>query len=225
MVLPVDEIFSLAKEKGAITILDAAQSAGILDIDIKYVDIVCASGHKGLYAIQGTGFIALNDKFDISNLTLLLQGGTGSKSELEIHPDFMPDMLEAGTQNAHGIASLKAGTEFIKSLKKDEILNNERDLREFLRSKLLKMSEFKVLETPPNYETIGNLSFIHQRLSPSQIAMILDEKGFCVRASLHCNPSTHAVYNTFPSGAVRVSPGYFTTLEEMENLVVALRQI
>jgi len=225
MILPVDEIFKLAKENGATTILDAAQSAGVLDISTKYTDIVCASGHKGLYGIQGTGFIALSDKFDISKIKPLMQGGTGSKSEHEIHPNFMPDMLEAGTLNAHGIATVKAGIEFINSLKKDEIINHERELREFLRSELLKMSEFKILEVPPSYETIGNLSFTHERLSPSEISLKLNEKGFCVRASLHCNPGTHKFYGTSPDGAVRVSPGYFTTLEEMESLVSVLREI
>lgn len=224
-VLPIKEIFKLAKEEGITTILDAAQSAGILDIAIEHADIICASGHKGLYGIQGTGFIALNDGFDISKFTPLMQGGTGSRSELEIHPSFMPDMLEAGTLNSHGIATIEAGIKFINSLKKDEILNHELMLREFLRSELLKMPKFRVLEVAPEYKTIGNLSFTHTDLDPSQIAMRLDEEGICVRASLHCNPSTHALYRTSPNGAVRVSPGYFTTVSDTENLLAVLRKI
>lgn len=224
-IFPVKEIFKEAKDNGAITILDAAQSVGILDIDMDNVDIVCASGHKGLYGIQGTGFITFSDKFDTSKLNPLIVGGTGSKSEFEFHPNFMPDMLEAGTQNSHGIATIKAGINFIKTFKNGEILSHERNLKEFLKSELAKMSKFRVLEVPNEYETIGNLSFTHESLNPTDIAINLDKNGFCVRASLHCNPSTHKFYNTFPNGAVRVSPGYFTTFEDIENLVKNLRKI
>lgn len=224
-IMPIREIFSAAKNEGVITLLDAAQSLGVLDIDMvaDKIDLLCSSGHKGLFGIQGTGILATN--LDMSEFIPYMQGGTGSKSELEFQPNFMPDMLESGTQNGHGIATVGAGVEFIKKVGLDKIYNHEFSFREFLVSEISGIKGVKILTPPRDYKAIANLSIISDSFNPSQLANRLEAYGFLTRASLHCNPSTHKFYGTFPDGALRISPGYFNTIDEMESLVGALKEV
>lgn len=224
-IFPVGEIFKIAKENGVITILDAAQSLGILPFEMKFSDIVCASGHKGLFGIQGSGVIALSDDFDITKISPLMQGGTGSKSQLEIQPDFMPDMFESGTQNAHAIATINAGIDFINEIGIDEIFKKEKEMKEFLIKEISVLSSYEILKIPPKYDTISNLSIVSKNLNPSDLANRLGANGICVRASLHCNPATHRFYGTFPNGAVRISPGIFTTQNELEKFIQILKDL
>lgn len=224
-IFPINEIFKIAKENGVITILDAAQSIGIVPFDMKFTDIACAGGHKGLFGIQGTGIIALSDDFEIGQISPFMQGGTGSKSQLEIQPNFMPDMLESGTQNAHGICTIGAGIDFINENGIDKIFSHEKSMKKFLIAEISKLKSFQILQTPPNYDTNGNLSIICQNFSPSDLANRLASNDICVRASLHCNPSTHKFYGTFPNGAVRISPGFFNTQNELEKVIEILKDL
>ncbi|MDU7070597.1 aminotransferase class V-fold PLP-dependent enzyme [Campylobacter ureolyticus] len=227
MILPIGEIFEFAKKSGAITVLDAAQSVGLLDTDMKKlnIDLFCASGHKNLFGIQGVGILGINDNFDIVNLKPIFEGGTGSKSEAQTQPNFMPDKFESGTQNAHGIATLRAGIEFINKTKRENILRHEKELKSFLINEILKLDEFKILKTPPKYDSTGVLSIISKRLNPSELSNLLNEKGILTRASLHCNPSTHKFYGTFPKGSLRISPGFFTKFDDLNYLIDILKKV
>lgn len=226
-IFPIREIFAEAKKLGVVTLLDAAQSIGIIDIDIKndFIDLICASGHKGLFGIQGTGILAINKDFDLSNFTPFMQGGTGSKSELEIQPTFMPDVLESGTQNAHGIATIGAGIDFINEKGIKNIFSHEVELKEFLIKELEAMNDLVILKVPNDYKSISNLSIISKSKCISDIANRLDEKGILTRASLHCNPSTHKFYSTYPDGALRISPGFFNTIKELEDTIKILKEV
>lgn len=226
-IFPIKEIFSIAKKLGVKTLLDAAQSIGIVSIDMKddFIDILCASGHKGLFGIQGTGILAINDGFEMETITPFIQGGTGSKSELEIQPNFMPDMLESGTQNGHGIASINAGIDFINKIGIENIFSHEVSLREFLCDEISKIDDLVILKTPNSYKSISNLSIVSKSMCVSDLANRLDYNGFLTRASLHCNPSTHKFYHTYPDGALRISPGFFNTIGELESLVKTLKEV
>lgn len=226
-IFPIKDIFKVAKKLGVITLLDGAQSIGIVDVNIKddFIDILCASGHKGLFGIQGTGVLAINDDFEISSITPFMQGGTGSKSELEIQPMFMPDMLESGTQNGHGIASINAGIDFINKIGIKNIFSHEIMLKEYLLKEISKIDDLIILKTPNDYKNISNLSIISKSMCISDLANRLDDNGFLTRASLHCNPSTHKFYSTYPDGALRISPGFFNTVEELEKLIETLKKI
>ncbi|MGP1580884.1 MAG: aminotransferase class V-fold PLP-dependent enzyme [Wolinella sp.] len=227
-VLPIKEIAKIAHEAGAYFMLDAAQSAGILEIDMQDlgVDFLCASGHKGLMGIQGSGFFALHPRVDISELSPIMQGGTGSRSELEEQPLILPDKFECGTLNGHGIAALNAGIAWISSRGIAQIHKHELELREALECGLREISGVEILEIPSNYDRIANISFFSRNLSVSTLAQRLDsEYGILTRASLHCSPSTHRLYGTLKSGAVRLSPGIFTTHSEIEKTLEAIKKL
>lgn len=226
-IFPIKEIFKKAKEFGVITLLDAAQSIGIVDIDMKnnFIDILCASGHKGLFGIQGSGILALSDDFDINLITPFIQGGTGSASELEIQPNFMPDMLESGTQNGHAIACINAGIDFINEIGIEKIFSHEICLKQYLIEEISKIDDLMILKVPNEYKSISNLSIVSKSMSVSDLANRLDYNGFLTRASLHCNPSTHKFYLTYPNGALRISPGYFNNIKELEKLLIILKKV
>lgn len=224
-ILPIQKIFKVAKNQGVLTLLDAAQSLGVVQIDMQKdsIDFLCASGHKGLFGIQGTGVLCINNEHKI---TPLMQGGTGSKSEDINHPQFFPDILESGTQNAHGICSIKAGISFIESFGLKNILIHERNLKNILINELEKFSDIKVLYPPKEYESIANVSFVSKNHNPTKIARMLEfEAKILTRASLHCNPLTHKIYNTFPVGAVRMSLGVFNNEANLDTIISTLKKV
>lgn len=227
-ILPIEEIAKIAHEAGALFLLDAAQSAGIVPINMEEsrIDLLAASGHKGLLGLQGSGFFALAPWVDIDTIEPLMQGGTGSRSELEEQPMILPDKFECGTLGGHGIAAMRAGVEWINARGIEAIYRHEVELRETLKAALEEIKGARILATPPAYPTIANLSFIAERFSPSEIAQRLDrEFGILTRASLHCAPSAHRLHGTLKSGAVRLSPGALTTTEEIEATIEALRRV
>jgi cysteine desulfurase family protein len=222
---PVGEIGLLAKKAGVPFLVDAAQSAGLLPIDVEDLGIgllVCP-GHKGLLGPQGTGFLYVAEGI---NLLPILAGGTGSHSSDEEQPAEMPDRFESGTPNVPGIAGLRAGAEFIIQTGIEVIREKERTLVAQVMEGLARIPGVTLYGPLPSHERGGIVSFTVQGLDPSFIGFTLDrEYGIDVRVGLHCSPDSHRTIGTFPVGTVRVSPGWFTTEDEIETFLRAMEVI
>jgi cysteine desulfurase/selenocysteine lyase len=211
----IDPMAAIAREAGALFLLDAAQSAGSEPIDAGRtgIDLLACPGHKGLLGPQGTGFLYASPAV---RLKPLLHGGTGSSSTSEEQPESLPEGFEAGTRNLPGIAGLKAGVEFVLELGVRAIGERERRLSgeavELLRS-VPGMS----ITGPSDPSLRGGLfSFTVANTDPSALAFLLDrDYDIAVRAGLHCAPQAHRTLGTFPNGTLRVSPGWANTSEEI----------
>jgi cysteine desulfurase family protein len=212
---PIAAISAVAREAGVLFLLDAAQSAGSVSIDVVEcgIDLLAVPGHKGLYGPQGTGIL-----YAASNVPLipLLSGGTGTNSTSEDQPDSMPDGFESGTHNLPGIAGLKAGIEFVLEKGVEQIGNHERLLVSYAIERLQGVPGI-ALHCPADAALRGAvLSFTAAGHDSSALAFMLDQRfDIAVRAGLHCAPRAHRTLGTFPDGTVRTSPGWFTTREDI----------
>lgn len=222
---PVARIAAIARQAGVLLLLDAAQSAGCLPIDMQGwgVDLLAAPGHKGLLGPQGTGLLAVSP--DV-RLRPLLAGGTGSSSDQEHQPEGFPEGFEAGTHNLPGIAGLKAGIDFLVATGTAAVGAREREYGAMLRSQLGQQPGCKLYGPVDPDKWTGLLSLTVEGWDPSELAFILDrEYGVAVRAGLHCAPRAHRTIGTYPGGTLRISPGWFTTSEEIEHCCTALATI
>lgn len=212
---PVETIAAIARQAGVIFLLDAAQSAGNLSIDVLQtgIDLLAVPGHKGLMGPQGTGFLYAAPKIA---LRPLLVGGTGGQTTLEEQPESMPEGFEAGTHNLPGIAGLKAGVEFVLQQGIQGIGEHERNLVNQLAGRLSSVESVTLYGRSIPSACGGLLSFTASGIDPSTLAFLLDSQyDIAVRSGLHCSPLAHRTLGTFPGGTVRVSPGFFNTSEEV----------
>ncbi len=222
---PIGEIGMLAGRAGVTLLLDAAQSAGLIPIDVEEmgVGMLACPGHKGLMGPQGTGFLYVAEGI---NPIPILAGGTGSHSSDDRQPDEMPDRLEIGTPNVPGIAGLKAGADFIRETGVETIRRKEKGLMEHLMRGLSGIPGITIYGPPLDRERGSVVSFTARGIDPSFIGFTLDrEYGIDARSGLHCAPDAHRAIGTFPVGAVRVSPGWFTTEAEIETFLRAMEAI
>ena len=199
-ILPVYEMAALCRQYGVPFAVDAAQSAGMLPVDLQKLgaDFVAMPGHKGLLGPQGTGLLLCGREPDP-----LLQGGTGSLSALQEMPDFLPDAAEAGTLNVPGIAGLSAGLAYVLEQTPERIL--EREHREMRRcGAALEKLGFRVFM---GEHQSGTVSFVPE-MDCEEAARLLAEQGIGVRAGLHCAPLAHESAGTLDTGTVRVSFGH-----------------
>ncbi|MGQ9509497.1 MAG: aminotransferase class V-fold PLP-dependent enzyme [Thermodesulfobacteriota bacterium] len=226
--LPIPEVGKIAKQHDIFFLVDAAQTAGSYPIDIETdgVDLLAFSGHKSLYGPQGTGGLVIGERIDEKKMIPLKQGGTGSRSEFEEQPDFLPDRFESGTPNTVGIAGLLEGVRFVL---KEGVLNihqYERSLIEKLAEGLLEIPKIKIYGWSKDKDRIATLSFNYLSLSSSEVASHLEEcYGILCRPGLHCAPSAHKTIGTFPEGTVRFGLGYFNKAEEIEFALKAIRSM
>ena len=197
-ILPVEEMASLCRKYGVPFVIDAAQSAGILPVNMQTLgaDFIAMPGHKGLLGPQGTGLLLCKDQ-----ARPLLFGGTGSESLRQQMPAFLPDRLEAGTLNVPGIAGLCAGIKWIQKVGLDTIFRREQRAAESCAQILQEMG-FLVFAGP---HQAGTVSFVAD--DPETLAQYLAEQGIAVRAGLHCAPLAHESAGTLDTGTVRVSFG------------------
>lgn len=220
----IEAVGKLCREKNLLFIVDASQSAGFLKIDVEKfnIDILCFTGHKSLFGIQGTGGIYIREGI---SLNPLLEGGTGSFSKLPRQPDRMPELLECGTLNTPGILSLGAGIDFINSVGLENIKNHEYALTKRFIDKI---SEIKNI-TIYGYKDIFRgavVSLNIKNISSSDLSAVLDEEfNICTRSGFHCAPLAHKFYDTYETGMVRFSFGYFNTAEEIDYAAEALKEI
>lgn len=216
----------ICAEAGVPLLVDAAQSAGMRPIDVEkmHIDMLAFPGHKGLLGPQGTGGLYIRKDLDVAPFT---RGGTGSFSEMLDQPEQRPDRYESGTLNVPGIAGLAAGVTFIKDTGIEVIACREQELRKALISGLSEISGITLFSPDISCEGGCVVSFTIDGLDPSDIAMMLNLSfGIGVRAGLHCAPYTHTALGTISSGGtVRVSPGFFTADEEIDQFLDAVRDI
>ena len=221
---PLGAICRWCRKNGVTSIVDAAQSAGVVDIDMKRdsIDILCFTGHKGLYAPMGVGGMILSDEFDFEKIKPLKEGGTGSLSDAIVQPTFLPDRFESGTLNIPALNALMKGVEFIEE-NRVGIDFKKKELKRYFLEKSKEIDGIKVYTT---HEENGVLSFTIENLSTSKITQVLSQKyNIMSRQGLHCSPLTHKKIGTYPKGAVRFSFGYFNDLWQIDRAVEALKLI
>ncbi len=224
-VLPIEEVGRWANSRGILFLVDAAQTGGVLPIDVSHmhIDLLACSGHKGLYGPQGTGFLYIRPGLDLNPLK---EGGTGTGSESEDQPEALPERFESGTMNTPGIAGLGAGVSFVLETGVEKIRRKEQGLIRFLLRELKKIKGIRMYGPAPGEERVPLVSFNLNFLQPGELAFILDTvHHIYVRAGLHCAPHAHRTIGTFPYGTVRASLGYFNTSADAEALIRALREI
>jgi cysteine desulfurase family protein len=224
-IMPVREIERLAKEHDAVFMVDACQSAGSLPIDVEAmgIDLLAFTGHKGMLGPQGAGGLYIREGIELEPL---VQGGTGSNSEQEIQPDFLPDRYESGTLNTVAIAGLGAGVEYLLKAGIRKVREKEKALvRKLIQG--MKLIEGIEVYGPEDAENrIAICSFNLKGKDPGQVGYLLDrEFEIMCRVGLQCAPAAHRTIGTFPQGTVRFSLGYFNQEEEIDAALDALGKI
>lgn len=222
--LPVEKIGEVCRRRGVLFAVDAAQSAGVLPIHMRAmnIDFLCVAPHKGLYAPAGTGMlISAAD----APLKTIIEGGTGTLSANLEQPEELPERLESGTVNTPGICALSAGIDFVKKKTVQCIHEYEMDLIKQLYEELDSIKGVKLYTEYPSEETgTAVLSFNAGDILSEETADHLNKEGFAVRAGLHCSPAAHGFMGTMESGAVRVSPSVFSTARDMRAFAAAVRR-
>lgn len=209
-------------------LVDAAQTAGCWPIHIEHeqIDLLAFTGHKSLLGPAGTGGLAIHPHFDVDQLPPLIAGGTGSRSEHEYQPHFLPDKYEAGTTNNAGLAGLAAGVEYVLNRSIDSIRQHEANLTQHLIDGLRAIAGINVLGSHDAARQTPTVSFTLANRTPSEIAQRLDEEfGILCRPGLHCAPRAHSSLGTLPDGTVRLAAGLFTTAEQIDTTLAATQTI
>lgn len=218
-IMPVQEVAAIARERDIVTCVDAAQTAGVLPIDVEMmaIDLLAFTGHKSLFGPQGTGGLYIRKGLD-DRISPLMRGGTGSRSEFEEQPDFMPDKYEAGTPNAPGLAGLAAGTAFVLAKGPERIHAREKALARRFLNHLEALDGDATIYGPRDMETRTSVvSFNLRDIVPSDAALFFDERfGILCRPGLHCAPAAHRTIGSFPQGTIRFSFGFFNTEAEVD---------
>ncbi|MBA4370827.1 MAG: cysteine desulfurase [Coriobacteriaceae bacterium] len=221
---PVGDLADVAHASGAWMIVDGAQAAGHLDIDVAALgaDVYAVSGHKGLLGPQGVGLLCLSEACEPRDL---VQGGTGGgASELPTQPTARPDRYEAGTPNTPGIAGAGAAAAFVAEHGHAQH-GLERELVARLHEGVLALPGFRVLGSPPREPRVPVLSVVHERVDADQLAFLLDKRyGIAARAGLHCAPAAHRTLGTLATGALRFGIGWGNTAEHVDLAVQALAE-
>ncbi len=226
-IMPISDIAKTARENGIIYCVDAAQTAGNLPIDVirDQIDIMVFTGHKSLYGPQGTGGFYIRQGLE-TMIEPLEQGGTGSRSEHEEHPDFMPDRFESGTPNTIGIAGLGAGVDYVLEKGVGHIRNKELAITGLFLDGLSSIKGVKVYGGLDPHRRTAVVSFTIDNIMPSEVSYILDkEYNILSRPGLQCAPSAHRTIGSFPKGTVRFSFGIFTTEDEIKKAIHAIENI
>jgi len=225
VVQPIREIGKIAREAGVLFLVDAAQTAGVISIDVEkdFIDLLAFPGHKALYGPPGTGGLYVGER---TKLVPWREGGTGFNSESQIHPETLPFLLEGGTPNSVGIVGLREGVEFILEEGIEKIQTHERALVQKLRSELSSIPGVKLYGANDVKRSVSPVSFTVEGIEPQEFSLILDESfHIAARAGLHCAPLMHETLGTAPQGSIRFSPGYFNTLNEIEKAAQAVKEI
>jgi cysteine desulfurase/selenocysteine lyase len=225
VVQPIERIGEVAQRRGIPFLVDAAQSAGVLPIDVEAcrVDLLALSGHKGPLGPTGTGVLYISKRVE---LDALKEGGTGTVSESEEQPQERPTRYESGTLNAVGIAGLGAGVGYVLETGVETIHRHELTLLGRLVAGLTANAKVRVCGSPPDGERVGVVSFRVEGWGPDEVGAVLDQAfDIKVRTGLHCAPAAHKVLGTYPEGTVRASIGYFNTSDDIDALLDAVDRI
>ncbi|MBC7819329.1 MAG: aminotransferase class V-fold PLP-dependent enzyme, partial [Planctomycetaceae bacterium] len=229
VVQPIDDVGTIARQAGALMLVDAAQTAGHLPIDVRSspIDLLACPGHKGLLGPLGTGLLSLRPGIE-QDVASLRQGGTGSLSEDDHQPERLPDKYESGNHNAPGLFGLEAALGWLEQHNLTELRRHELALRRRLIDALGRVSSVRLFAADLLDEfVVGVLNFVIDGFDPQEVAAILDHDfQIQVRAGLHCAPGAHRSQGTLTmGGTVRVSFGPSTTTDDIELLAAALRNL
>jgi cysteine desulfurase / selenocysteine lyase len=222
---PIAEVGNELHKRGIPLLVDAAQTAGAVPINVEEmgVSMLAFTGHKSMFGPMGTGGLYVSPEI---KLNTIMRGGTGSRSEEDIQPEFMPDLLESGTPNTIGLSGLAAGIEYINRIGMDVIAAHKRELAERFLAALPGIPQITLYGPSNSEQRLPNFALNIDDLACSEVAQRLDDDyGILVRAGLQCAPWAHQTLGTYPSGAVRFSFGYFNTETDVDAAVAALREI
>lgn len=224
-VQPIAEIGRIVREHGALFLVDAAQTAGVIPLDVQaqHIDLLAFPGHKSLLGPTGTGALYVGPRAKVRTWR---EGGTGGDSSSETQPVEMPYFLEGGTPNVLGVAGLAAGIRHVQAQGMKDIHRHEGELCERLWRRLEEIGGFEIFGHRDMERRVGTLSFRSEMLPAAELGGILDQAfDIAIRPGLHCAPYIHRALGTFPDGAVRVSPGPFSTADDLDALARALAEI
>lgn len=224
-ILPAAELAAIARDNEIPFLMDASQTAGAIPIDIQSLglDLMAFTGHKGLLGLTGIGGLYIREGL---KLEPLIRGGTGSASDLEYQPDFMPDVQESGTINVAGLAGLAASVRYLLEVDVKQVMAHEQVLVERLLKGIKKIPGLKLYGPTKFDQRCGVISFNIENLLPSDVGLLLDQTfGIMSRVGLHCAPGAHRTQETFPTGTVRFGFGYSNTIEEIDIALSALNEI
>lgn len=225
-VMPLEAVGERCQKHGIKLIVDSAQTAGAMPIDMKKIgiDALCFTGHKGLYGPQGIGGFIIEDEM-AEMLTPLISGGTGSVSNLETLPEFLPDRFEAGTLNLPGIYGLREGIRFVTDIGIENISSHEARLTKRFLDGLRQIDGCRAVGIDGTEGRTSVVSVVTER-DAAETAFELDTKyGIMTRVGMHCAPNAHKVLGTYPQGTIRFSFGYYNSAEEVDIALDALGKI
>ena len=224
-VQPVADVGRIAREHDLLYLVDAAQTAGVLPIDVQAmsIDLLAFPGHKSLLGPTGTGALYVGPR---AKLRPWREGGTGGDSSTPTQPTEYPYFLEGGTPNVLGVVGLVAGLDFVEERGIEAIHRHEVELCDRLRIALAELPGFEVFGHGDATRRVGTVSFRCEMLAAPELGGILDQAfDIAVRPGLHCAPYIHRALGTYPDGLIRVSPGPFSTAAEIDRLVEALKEV
>lgn len=222
---PIHEVGKIAAESGVSFAIDATQTAGVVPVDMRkhHIDYLIFTGHKALGGLQGVGGLILGNEADLNPI---LFGGTGSASESEKQPDFLPDKLESGTLNALGIAGLGAALRELEAIGIETVQKHEQMLLRQLLDGLTLLPQVKIHGTKNETGSVGVLSLNIEGFSCATVSQQLEDRfGILTRSGLHCAPAAHRMIGTFPAGSVRCSLSRFTTTDDISHTVQAISEL
>lgn len=221
LVAPIKDIFSLAKKYDAYTLVDMAQSAGLIDcnIGLNCIDFAVFAGHKTLYGPTGISGFAMEPSI---KLPAVFFGGTGYESANQDMPESIPEKYEMGTLNIVGIAGLNASLKWIQEMTIETLAQKEQENRGRLLEILNNYDFIHIVGNNESNEYVGIVSCLIDGISSDSAGNIFDRQGVSVRTGLHCAPLAHRFMGTYPAGTIRFSVNYFTSEEDFEQLIEAL---
>ncbi len=225
VIQPLSEIGSICREKELLLLVDASQSAGSIPIEVEEcnIDLLAFTGHKGLLGPLGVGGLYVGERI---LLEPIIEGGTGFASDFERQPRNLPEGFEAGTRNTPAIIGLAAGVDFIDKIGLPAVSSHKSALINRLKAGLEDVEEAEIYHFDAgNDESCGVLSFTIDGWGIDDLGKVLNSRDFVVRGGLQCAPHAHRTLDTFTEGTIRVSPGYFTTEQEIDSFLQSVKEI
>ncbi len=224
-IFPLEKISELCTQYNIPLLVDAAQFIGYEELDLSKMNVsaLCFPGHKGLLGPSGTGALWFKEDYDFQALTF---GGTGSKSDSILQPDFLPDKYESGTLNISGIYGLSLALDYLKKKGISNIRKERKEITHYILQRMNEIDEAIIYSNSDLDRQIGVISFNLKNIPSSDVTLHLDRKDIAVRMGLHCSPQAHKFLGTLElGGTVRISPSSFTTSDEIDKTIETLKEI
>lgn len=226
-ILPIRQIGEMIKDTSIAFVVDTAQTAGVIDIDMRdnYIDFLAFTGHKGLMGPQGIGGFIVRDEI-AKEIDPVITGGTGSSSDSVYVPEFLPDRFESGTLNIPGIVGLNVALKYLNEIGIDKICEKELKLTSYFIKKVKNIDGVKIVGQQKLENRVAVVSLDFKGLDNASVAFELDNVyNISTRVGLHCAPEAHKTLGTYPQGTVRFSFGYTNTKEEIDLCIEAIKKI